>query len=598
MKQKNYTSKILQNNNILFTFVVIIFNIIAFLVADANKNTVICLNIFFNCLIFFLYRFRTTTLVNKNWLAIKKELMYINYPITVGLFFLLFASIFCFDIIWLSQINKEALNATFIFTYFMSSISMLLPSILMLAYMHLFYPAILLPNYSEKKRTKKTDILVFVLFILFITYSFVQLSMNIIDNLTAAHRTKYRAAKLAIQYSQDHLKYTDLSPSIKKKLENEKLDVPFMYTTEGFKFKTYQAAETFCSSMNAKVANHKEIYNIIFHRFDTFGDKYYWTNEKAGRNSLVLHFKNMSYEVMKKPQDVEAIAYCTAKANTDYKLFSNHYFYKNKPVQIGDDKLNVNQNKIFNIKKKKIDYDRHEYKQQTPQMPPPKEEVARHINFNVKHVPVDYLNEQITKGYVYDLNTKINAYYESSESKLHTATKINRFGRDVSLCYFPFIEAGNISINNEKQIWAQSFCMPAFEVISKTPELKSLHEKDAYCYAHGGRLPNIPELMAIMKHTGNDKIGAKFWTNNKITGASYEENPIAVLLVDGQTVKIEPITTDESIYTYCVKKSKNPSKIIANFKSKFPNTAGEYYAKDHCAFCKYYEVPDTVAIQY
>ena len=168
MIQKPHISKILQNNNLLFTCLVVICNVIAFFIADSNKNTIISLNIFFNCLIFFLYRFRVNALVNKNWLAIKKELMYINYPIIVGLFFLLFAGIFCFDIYCLSKVNRDALNVTFIFTYFMSTISMLLPSILMLSYMHLFYPAILLPAFNEKKRKRKTDILVFILFILFL----------------------------------------------------------------------------------------------------------------------------------------------------------------------------------------------------------------------------------------------------------------------------------------------------------------------------------------------------------------------------------------------------------------------------------------------
>ena len=603
MIQKPHVSKILQNNNLLFTFLVVVCSIITFLIADSNKTTVISLSIFFNCLIFFLYRFRVNSLVNKNWLAIKKELMYINYPIIVGLFFILFAGIFCYDVFCLSKINREALNATFIFTYFMSTISMLLPSILMLAYMHLFYPAILLPSFGEKKRKRKTDILVFVLFILFLLFSAFQFAVNIIDNFTSAHKTKYKAAKLAIQYSKEHLKYVDLTPAVKRKLENQKLNTPFMYTTEGFRFKTYEAAERFCGSMNAKVANHLEIYNIIFHRFDTFGEKYYWTSDKAGRNSLVLHFKNMSYEVKKKPQDTEAIAYCTAKASEDYKLFANHYFYKNKPVQIGEEKLTVGeklklkQKKKFKTEKLNIGTDKQEYKPQKATFPPPENGIPRHVNFNVKHVSSEYLNDLINKGYYYDTSIKINNYYASSESQLKTVSQSYSSGSEINLCYFPYIDYDNIPLQREKQIWKQNFCSPSFEIMSKRAELKSLHEKDAYCYAHGSRLPNIPELMAIIKITGNNHIGAKFWTSNKTTNEMYEQKPVAVVLTDTQSVKVQEISTDENIYTYCVKRSKNPSKIISNFKSRFAGETGQFYAKDICGSCKYYEVPDAVLMQ-
>lgn len=603
MIQKPHISKILQNNNLLFTCLVVICNVIAFFIADSNKNTIISLNIFFNCLIFFLYRFRVNALVNKNWLAIKKELMYINYPIIVGLFFLLFAGIFCFDIYCLSKVNRDALNVTFIFTYFMSTISMLLPSILMLSYMHLFYPAILLPAFNEKKRKRKTDILVFILFILFLLFSAFQFSMNIIDNFTSAHKTKYKAAKLAIQYSKEHLKYVDLTPAVRQKLENKKLEVPFMYTTEGFKFKTYEAAEQFCGSMNARVANHLEIYNIIFHRFDTFGEKYYWTSDKAGRTNLVLHFKNMSYEIKKKPQNTDAIVYCTAKANTDNKLFANHYFYKNKPVKIGDEKLtnrerlNLNQKKNYKSDKLKIGTDNQQFKPQKQTFPPAQNDVTRHVNFNVKHVSNEYLNELINKGYYYDTSIKINNYYASSEAKLQSATRTNTYGNEINLCYFPYIDYDNIPIQSEKQIWKQNFCIPSFQIVNKKPELKSLHEKEAYCYANGGRLPNIPELLAIIKTTGNNHIGAKFWTNNKVTNAMYEQKPIAVILTDTQSIKIQEVSTDEAIYTYCIKGSKNPSKIISNFKSKFAGESGQYYAKDICGSCKYYEVPDTVLMQ-
>ena len=77
----------------------------------------------------------------------------------------------------------------------------------------------------------------------------------------------------------------------------------------------------------------------------------------------------------------------------------------------------------------------------------------------------------------------------------------------------------------------------------------------------------------------------------------YEQKPVAVVLTDTQSVKVQEISTDENIYTYCVKRSKNPSKIISNFKSRFAGETGQFYAKDICGSCKYYEVPDAVLMQ-
>lgn len=592
MKQKRYISKFLFRNNLFFTFVIIVCNWLAFTIADSNKNTLVSLNIFFSCLIFFLYRFKISALVNSHWLSIKKELMYINYPFTIGAFFILIFSIFGFDVYQLSTINKEALNTTFIFTYFMSTISVLMPSILLLVYMYLLSPAIILPSLEERKRKKILDILVFALFLMFILFSTFQIVGNAIEKLNLSKMEKFKAAKLPVQYSTQFLKYTDLSEPVREKLSRQKVEVPFLYTTKGYKFNTYEAAQQFCASMNAKVANHLEIYNIIFHRFDTFGEKYYWTSDKAGRNNLVLHFKNMSYEIMKKPKDISAVVYCTSSVSKDYKMFEQKYFFKNKPVQIGDDKLKIDAKKNFDIDKMQTGTDKQGFKRQ--QTPPQTEDdtSAKHVNFNVKHVPLEYFNELLDEGYYYETKVKINNYYASSEQQLRSKINEKRDRKNIKLCYYPFTEYTNMTINDEIQIWRQSFCSPSFELVNQTPEIKSANAKDAYCYANGGRVASIPETMGIIKTLNINADGSKFWTNAK----TNVQAPVAINVIDGQSIEVD--NSSQNAYTFCVKKSANPSNIIANFKSRFRGVEGSSYARNICPNCKYYEVPDTVLIQY
>ncbi len=601
MKQKKiYVSKYLRNNNILFTILIIISNILMFTIADSNKNTAVSLSIFFNCAIFFIYRLRTSVVAQSHWLAVKKELMYINYPATIASFFVLIFLIFCYDVYWLSTINKEALNVTFVFTYFMSTISILLPSILMLAYMYLITPAFIIPRKEKLQNRGKSDLTILILFIIFIVFSFSQLISNAINSFNFGKREKFKAAKLPVQYSTEYLKYTDLSQPVVAKLKTQKLKTPFLYTTEGFKFANYDSARRFCNSMNARVATHREIYNIIFHRFDTFGEKYYWTSDYAGRNNLVLHFKNMSYEIMKKPENVTPVVYCTSESSSNYRFFDQPYFFKNKPVEIENEKLKVKQKKKVNIDKYKTNGDKYDFKKiAPPQYPPPVNDTPKHVNFNVKHVTAQYFNELIAQGYQYDSNSKMNSYYSSDEAKLRTTIQIDRTGNNISLCYYPFTEYSNLSISEQKQVWKGSFCSPSFALVNRTPELKSQHEKDAFCYANGGRVANIPEIMGIMKTQGSNRTGQRFWTATKITDPyTYAQKSVAISIVDGESVMVEPITTNERIYTYCVKRSQKQSNIIANFKSRYKGENGKAYAITKCPTCKYYEVPDTVLIQY
>jgi len=591
MKQKYYKSKFLQRNNILFTIIIIVCNVLSIAISDSDKNSLIGLNIFFSCLLFFLYRFRLNSIVNKHWLDIKKELMYINYPVTIGVFFALLFIIFCFDLYQLSTINKDALNSTFILTYFMSTISVLMPSMFLLVYMYLFNPAIILPAFEKRKRTRKSDLLVMILFILFLLFSITQFVEKSISKMNILKKEKYKAVKLTVQYPDQHLKYTNLSVPVINKLKREKLNLPFSYTKEGYKFSSYEAAEQFCNSMNAKVASHKEIYNIIFHRFDTFGEKYYWTSDKAGRNNLVLHFKNMSYEIVKKPSNVSATVYCTSKASDKYNIFDEKYFFKNKPVEIELEKQKVGEKKTVKTESSSFEKAKYTYKKNQYPPKPIKDNMPTHVNFNVKHVTQDYFRELLNEGYTYNSEDQMNSYYSSNERKLRQAVSNHYDKKHIKLCYFPFIESENISITDELQIWRQNFCSPSFEVINETPEIKSASAKEAFCYANGGRLPNIPELMGIIRTHNNAQSNTLFWVKNKINN----KNGVAVE-VDGQKVHIN--TSAQNAYTYCIKPSVDQSKIISNFKSKFSGINGNSYARSICPSCKYYEVPDTVLIKY
>lgn len=596
MKQKIYISKLLKKTNIFFTIFVVIFNAVAFFLADSNKNTLIGLNIFFNCFLFFLYRFKINALITRNWFALKKEIMYVNYPVTIGVFFLLIFTIFCTDVYSLSQINKEALNITFIFTYFMSSISMLLPAILLLVYMYLVCPAVVIPSYERKKNKRLTDFVLLILFVIFIIFSGIQIITNTVNMLTVSSREKFRAVKLTVKYPTEYLKYTDLSNTTKEILEREEIKIPFLYTAEGFPIQYYSEAENFCNSLNAKVANHLEIYNIIFHRFDTYGEKYYWTRDKAGRHNLLLHFKNMSYEIVKAPDGVKPILYCTSEINPDTKTYKQSHFIRVKPVEF-EGKMNVKAKKEItfppqNIEKMKVNLSRKQAQDSVD------DDTAKHVNFNVKHVDREYFNELLNNGYMYESHVQVNSYYESSDSELNSSINRDPNLKNIRLCYYPFTDYSNMNINNEAEIWRKSFCSPSFDIVNVAPVLKTRYQKDAYCYSNGGRLPNIPELMGILKTFGADTHNAKFWTSNEITDyTTNKKEPVAIKITGNGFITAMPISSTDEAYTFCVKPPQKSSKILANFRSRFRGENGSSYAKGICPSCKYYEVPDTVLIK-
>ena len=105
----------------------------------------------------------------------------------------------------------------------------------------------------------------------------------------------------------------------------------------------------------------------------------------------------------------------------------------------------------------------------------------------------------------------MNNYYSSDEAKLRTTMSIDKTRSNINICYYPFIEYQNMTMNEQKQVWKGNFCSPSYGLLYQTPALKTQHEKDAFCYANGGRVANIPEIMGIIKSFGSNRTGQKFW---------------------------------------------------------------------------------------
>ena len=95
------------------------------------------------------------------------------------------------------------------------------------------------------------------------------------------------------------------------------------------------------------------------------------------------------------------------------------------------------------------------------------------------------------------------------------------------------------------------------------------------------------------------KPNIKFWTNTKVYDSAGNLAPVYVYFKDGRFLKVETASenSNETAYTFCVTKPKVPSIVLANYKSRFPNTNGSYYARMQCPSCKYYEVPDVILAQ-
>ena len=598
--QKNInTGNFLLKTNIQFFILLLILNIADFYISSGNKEKFTLFSLFINCSLFFLYKIRLSEIINKYWLHIKKEILYINYPLLITGFFILMFLVLSANIVILAIVNKDALNPAFILTFFLSTITMLTPSIFFLVYIFIVNPALILPSYDTRKNKNKSDIIIIILFVIFILASLSKFTTDAINSLTINKREKFKAVKLPVSYSEKYLKYKDLTDKRINILSFDTIKVPLYYTAEGFKYNTYEEADFFCKSINARVPNHLEIYNIIFNRFDTFGEQYYWTSNYAGKYNLVLHFKNMSYEIEMKPKNITPTLYCISNNEVDSQLLDKKYFYRNKIIK------KENKIKKTNNKEYKFPPDINEIKtslentlQNTTPLFQKMPSEIRNVNFCVKHVPEDVFNQLIKEGYNYNRTLKANPYYEKTDTAISQTITNNNDRTQINLCYFPFIDDSNISKENQKEIWKQSFCSPSFEVTKQTPVLKSGYEKNAYCMANGGRVPNIPELAAILKVYEINDPAAKFWTNNEVkNNTSLDRVPISVQYTGSDFIKPSIEQKNENAYTFCIKTPKKQSKIISNFQSKFYNEYGISYAKKICPSCVYYEMPDTVLLQ-
>lgn len=598
--KNNQKNKILFNLNLKYTLILVITNIIVFCISGINKNYSITLSIFVNCFLFFLYRFKVAELLKTNLLSIKKELFYINYPFVILSILILILLILISNIGIIAIVNMDALNPAFVFSFFVNTITMLTPALLLIVYIYLITPAFVIPAIEKNKNNKKTNIILIILFLIFLLLSFIKVIYDTVDIISMSKKERFKATKLPVIYSDKYIKYKDLTQTRVNILSKDKVNVPLYYTSEGFRFNNYYEAEQFCKSINARVPNHREIYNIVFNNFDTFGEQYYWTSNFAGKYNLLLHFKNMSYEILlRKDYNIKPILYCISNEKVNYKLFDKKYFNKLKnennesgitandtrnfkfPPDINEIKASINNQKQIPI-------------QRTNNLPME----AKMVNFSIRHVSNDILTQLINEGYNYNPKVRANSYYEKSEYEVAQKINTSRNNKQINLCYYPFIDYTNISIKNQIEIWKQSFCSPSFEILSPVPVLKTGYEKDSYCYAHGGRVPNIPELTAILKVLDRYNTNEKYWTNTGISNYfSDNKTPLAIKYQD--STFMQPIIQDKnaSAYTYCVKDSANASRVIANYQSKFYNENGSYYAKQICPACAYYEMPDTVIMQ-
>ncbi|MBQ8886120.1 MAG: hypothetical protein IJY61_00270 [Candidatus Gastranaerophilales bacterium] len=580
--------------NLLFTVFVIAINIFAFIFINSGKDGFTRISAYANGALFFGYIVMLSELARKNVMELKKEALYINYPVYIGAFLGFNIVTLLFSAICLFSVNPEAANVTFIFTFFMSTIAMLFPSILMLVFMFFVVPAFIIPALSNRKNKPSNFILKF-LFICFLGFCIFNVLNAVYKISTIKNQKKFKSAKLTMKYSSEFLKFKDVGSYTIKLLSRNDVSIPLFYTQDTIPLKEQYEAEIFCNSMGARVPDYLETYNIVFNKFDTFGEKYYWTSDKDGKHSLVLHYKNMSYNIVRKPEGVTPVTYCVAKDNTNYGFGAKHFFYR-EVEEIKKEAQTANKKPFdmdFFKELTSKDIEQTYTNQQKQAFQQPVEQEKKYVNFSVKEVSQEILNDLLAKGYYYNPDLTIRPEYETNDAKFLPRIRMN--SNDIRLCYYPFAEYGNMSLSDEQQIWQQSFCSPAFELIETSPVLKSRFEKEAYCYTKGGRLPNIPELTGILKTLGRTQAKTKYWTNNKINNSE----DVLVYYKDARFMQVQKLKNNEidNAYVYCIKNSKSPSRIIANYNSRFRNVSGKNYASLKCPSCYYYEVPDVILQQ-
>ena len=595
---KSARTKELINFNLKYTALIFILNILVFAFLDRAKINYTLVSVYLNSflLLTYLYKFAKTLPSKLN--TYKREVLYINYPVSI-LFFLVFLSLSLLaSVICLCVINPNAANLTFIFTFFMSTVSMFLPVIFTLVFINFIVPAFIIPNIKDNKKNSIIKFLIILLLVL-LGISFLYNGYQKISSIANFNtQTKFRLSRLTVSYATHYLQLNnEISNRAKQLMSRDTVKVPFLYTTESFTYDNWEDADRFCRALDAKVPNYLEIYHIIFNRFDTFGDKYYWTNDKDGLQKeipLVLHFKNMSYEIVRKPANVKPELFCVAPAAENYGLGERKEFTRNIQME-SREAIQKMSEKPFNTDLLK---DLVKFDNKSKQVYPPQDaEISvnrekKHVSFSVKEVPPEVFNQLIAKGYSYNPNAIIRKDYEINDSTLSNIVKNST--NQIRLCYFPFEDYGMLNMSAEREIWQQNFCSPAFDITSITPVTKTKSEKDAYCRANGGRLPNIPELAGILKTLGRTQPNVKYWTNIQIHNNSGNISSVYAYYKDSRFLRIEaaPDVLNEHANVFCVKKPKVPSIVIANYKSRFHGIEGGTIARQKCPSCKYYEVPD------
>lgn len=566
--------------NLFITVLSVLGFLFIFLCIRTNSLNYIILNIHFSFSVLFLYFYMLLVDLKRKILSYKNEVLYINYPITIALFFILFFIILISSVITLSITNKEANNITATFAFFLSIISIFIPTFILLAIVHFISPALIISNlHSDNKsisKYKNIYLIMLSIFILIIIGNGI-LSYTEIENPKI--NNKFKSSKLNIRFSTELLKIDkNVKLYAKKLMSKDNINIPFFYTKYSFSFDNFEKAEEFCKSINAKIPNYLEIFHIAFNYYDIFDDKYYWTSDKDENTPLVLHFKNMSYVIEKLPPNVTPRLYCVMSTEDNLGFQKKEYFYKNI------EKKNIKQNKKVVNKINKTEETKKQQKVNSEK---------KYVNFSVKEVSSQYMYKLIQKGYFYNPEISINSEYEANETKLDNVLERNE--NNIRLCYYPFIDYGSMDIDKERQIWEQSFCSPSFELLNNKPMYIQNSQKKLYCAKQGGRLPNIPELTAILKVKNEDIEGNLYWTNNK-TNDYNTSSYIAIVAnyKNSRFLELREIKENKSAYAYCIKDAKTKSKIIANYSSRFKGYDGRELYTKYCSDCYYYEVPDVI----
>lgn len=602
-KNKMKHKHILRNINISITVFVMILNILLFQFLGKNKSLLITTSIIANIYIFFLHCFILTKIMRYHLNDIKKEASYTNYASNIISFVLCIAAIILMSSGLLLFVEKEALNITLIALFFVSILTMLLPSIVLLAYLFFAVPALVVPSLTIKKYHQANSISILtIIFILFSILAILKYAIAYLYDNNFLTQIKYKVDKIAVEYSTRFLKESEnLNEDEKRAIRNTKLNIPFLYTVQGFYYKDYNDAKMFCYSMDSRLPNHLEMYSIAFNKFNTFGENYYWTSTNEEREPLLIRFKNMSYTIEPYNENINPLVYCvsdmTEMEKTMPKL-QRKYFIRKQTNQIKGSTINYNTMQDKESMEELMLLSKLN-NSSVPTAPDTFNNSAdqdkKFVGFSIKEVSPAIMKSLLQKGYTYNPNMTINPKYKVNKEEISSKIIPSSNKKLIRFCYYPFIDYSKITMDEEFQIWKQSFCSPSFELVQYYPQLTSIYEKDSFCSSTGGRLPNIPELAGILKTVRNEKTGIKYWTNTKVKhSASGVEMPISVYYKDSRFMVPNLADSGERAYTYCIKNSQSPSKLITNYKSRFKNTDGKNYANAICPDCKYHEVPDTI----